>query len=273
MTSPEYPGTSSIAVASVVDVYTRGQSLKIQLIGENKISGDRCIFVSGALEISGNGSLNATGYTYGVYAGGDLTIDSAAISASTVGGTAVNSQGNLTIRNSNNVTGTSTGTRGIYGLDSITIEGSNVTGISTSSNFYSGIQSNGNITVKDSKLTAKSANDAGLVAPNGSLSIINSTVEAMTEFDDDEYGTFAIAGNQITISGGNVTATATGRYSHAICSYSTLDICGGATVTAKATSTGSYPAVYGAGVISVSDSRVTAVQREMRLFTPPPTSL
>lgn len=125
LTSPEYPGASSIAVPSAIDVYTRDQNLKIELTGENTISGDRCIFVSGSLEITGSGSLNVTGYTYGVYAGGDLTIDGASITANNASGNAISCQGNLTIRNSDCVSGATN--EGMVAVDTLSINNSKVT--------------------------------------------------------------------------------------------------------------------------------------------------
>ncbi len=261
LTSP-YASTPGALVDSAIDVYTSKQSLKIELIGENMISGDRCIFVSGSLEINGSGSLNATGRTYGIYAGGDLTIDNASVTASTSTTTnpAISSaRGAITIRNSNNVTSTSENSFGLLSDTSITIEGSTVTAISTSSMAYAGMRAyEGDIYITNSTVTANSDADAG-ISTNGNIIITNSTVNATTEFDDDEYGIYAIGGSKITISGGTVTATAAGKYSNAIYSWSSsIDITDGATVIAKAPNEGSYPAIFGNGGISVTDSNLTA---------------
>ncbi|MCD7845113.1 MAG: carbohydrate-binding domain-containing protein [Oscillospiraceae bacterium] len=263
LTSP-YPATAGALVEAAINVNTSGQSLNIELIGENTIAGGRCINVSGSLTISGTGSLNAEGQDRGVYAGGDLTIDGtdgATVTASTTtsAGGGIEAQGTLTIQNGATVTGTSSGADGIYGNNGITIEDSTVTGSSTSSDYYAGISSQGNISITNSTVTAESATDAGLAAYNGNLTITNSTVDATAGYDADGYGYCAICGNTITISGGSVTATDTGKEANAIYSFDgSIAITNGAAVTAKATNGESYPAVYGTGGVSISDSNVTA---------------
>ncbi|MFR1215398.1 MAG: hypothetical protein ACLSCV_12480 [Acutalibacteraceae bacterium] len=104
---------------------------------------------------------------------------------------------------------------GMYGDKGISISDSVVTAASTSSNYYSGMfSSSGNITIESSTVVASSANDAGIMT-NGDT-ITNSDVDATTEFPGgDDFGIFAI-GNNVSISGGTVKATAIGKYANAI---------------------------------------------------------
>ena len=261
LTSPAASGGSYVDPA----INVSGQHLTIQLIGKNTIEGGRCIYASNSLTISGNGSLVANGTTFTVRANaGDLTIDGATVYAS---GSDISAHGSMTIQNGADVTGISPNGRGIYATSGITIIGSTVKAESTSSNYYQGMHTQGDISITDSTVTGTSICESGLSAA-GNINIINSTVEATTNNNDS--GAVAINGNKVTISGGNVTATATGKYSNAIYSSgSTIEILNGATVTAKAPSESSYPAVYGTEGVSVSNSNLTAeAGGDVALYSP-----
>ena len=261
LTSPAASGGSYVDPA----INVSGQHLTIQLIGKNTIEGGRCIYASNSLTISGNGSLVANGTTFTVRANaGDLTIDGATVYAS---GSDISAHGSMTIQNGADVTGISPNGRGIYATSGITIIGSTVKAESTSSNYYQGMHTQGDISITDSTVTGTSICESGLSAAEN-INIINSTVEATTNNADS--GAAAINGNKVTISGGNVTATATGKYSNAIYSSgSTIEILNGATVTAKAPSESSYPAVFGAEGVSVSNSNLTAeAGGDVALYSP-----
>lgn len=79
---------------------------------------------------------------------------------------------------------------------------------STSSNYYQGMHTQGDISITDSTVTGTSICESGLSAA-GNINIINSTVEATTNNNDS--GAVAINGNKVTISGGNVTGNSYGK--------------------------------------------------------------
>ena len=85
-------------------------------------------------------------------------------------------------------------------------------------------------------------------------------MDATTEFPGgDDFGIFAIGGNNVSISGGTVKATATGKYANAIyASEGTLSISNGAEVYAKAESASAYPALYGTNGVTISNSTIDA---------------
>ena len=81
-----------------------------------------------------------------------------------------------------------------------------------------------NIIIENSSVNAASANDAGIMT-NGDIIITDSDVKATSEFpgvydDGDEIGIFAIGGENISISGGTVTAVSTGKYANGIYGFS-----------------------------------------------------
>lgn len=243
----------SNASAPAINVFTSNQGLNLVLIGENSLSGGQCMYVNGDLDISGSGTLTATGGAYAVMATRNVTIDGVTIEASTTGsaGAGVQShQGSVTIRKAK-VGATAQGTTGIYGSKGVSIENSEVTAKSASSQAYPGISaSSGDVIIKDSNVTAESANDWGIAAYNNNVTIEGSTVDATGLYE-------GIGGIEVRISGGNVTATATGAESNAIYGESLVSITDGATVTASAQDDGAYPAVWG-GSVSINGSTVKA---------------
>ena len=238
------------------------KSLTIEVQGENTITASQAIFVTGDLTITGNGTLTVNGTTYAVYSAGNLVISGANVKANTTGthGAGIHVNGSISIKDSDVVQSTSSGVWGMYGDKGISISDSVVTAASTSSNYYSGMfSSSGNITIESSTVVASSANDAGIMT-NGDITITNSDVDATTEFPGgDDFGIFAIGGNNVSISGGTVKATATGKYANAIyASEGTLSISNGAEVYAKAESASAYPALYGTNGVTISNSTIDA---------------
>ncbi|MCQ4794170.1 carbohydrate-binding domain-containing protein [Anaerofustis stercorihominis] len=253
--------------SSAIYVYTSNQGLNLVLNGTNTITGGQCMYINGDLNISGSGTLTATGTTYAVMATGNVTIDGVTVNASTTGksaGGVQSHQGSVTIKNAT-VNASAENSWGLYGNKGVSIENSTVTAKSTcSNNAWAGLSaSSNNIVIKNSNVTAESAYDHGIAAFNGDVEIIGGTVNATSTapgyIDNSGYevGGIGIAGNNVTISGANVTATATGAYANAICGWESVSIKENAEVTAKTTNNDGWTALWADSSISVSKSKVT----------------
>ncbi|MBS6693936.1 MAG: hypothetical protein KH316_01625 [Firmicutes bacterium] len=251
--------------APAIYVSAANKGLNLNVVGKNTISHDQCMSINGQLNISGEGTLDVTGKTYAIMATGGITIDGTVITASTTGssGGGIHSQSYIMIKNGADVTASSSGVWGIYGKGDITIANSRVESVSTSGNYYAGMMSSsGNIIIEDSSVNAVSANDAGIMT-NGDIIITDSDVKATSEFpgvydDGDEIGIFAIGGENISISGGTVTAVSTGKYANGIYGFSSVRISDNAEVVAETSNEDSWPALCGTSGISISSSKVSA---------------
>ena len=94
-------------------------------------------------------------------------------------------------------------------------------------------------------LNAVSANDAGIMT-NGDIIITDSDVKATSEFPvlmmmEMKSGIFAIGGENISISGGTVTAVSTGKYANGIYGFSSVRISDNAEVVAETSNEDSWP--------------------------------
>ena len=187
-------------------------NLKIELMGANTVTrtnspgSSRGIESKGDITISGSGTLKVSGgdisiedcASYGIYAGGNVTIEGATVTAS--GG------------NGNDIDYAS---YGIYAGGDVTVEGANVTASGGNGNaIYDdsyGIYAGGDVTVEDADVTAtggEAGGDSyGICAYEGIVTISGGTVEATgSEAGGDSYGLYAYEGG-VTISGGTVEAT------------------------------------------------------------------
>ena len=181
-------------------------NLKIELMGANTVTGRSCgIDSNGDITISGSGTLaviggdvSENGYaSYGIYAGGNVTVEGANVTAT---------GGNI-----------DDDSYGIYAGGEVTVEGATVTasGGDVSENGYAsyGIYADGDVTVEDADadVTATGGKAGvysyGIRAYEGSVTISGGTVEATGgEAGDDSCGICADDGS-VNISGGTVEAT------------------------------------------------------------------
>lgn len=105
------------------------KDLIINLIGTNTMRADQCIFVTGTLTITGEGSLTADGVSYAVAGLKGLTVDKTKVTANTTGNSSaaiLSSQGIVTIQNGATVEATSTNKSGISGTNGVTVTGGSI---------------------------------------------------------------------------------------------------------------------------------------------------
>lgn len=250
------------------------KDLIINLIGTNTMRADQCIFVTGTLTITGEGSLTADGVSYAVAGLKGLTVDGTKVSANTTGNSSaaiLSSQGIVTIQNGATVEATSTNKSGISGTNGVTVTvGSIVKAFAQNSEYDAALAaSSGEIKIENSTVTAASANAAG-ISTNGNITITDSAVEATSEFPGtDDFGIYAIGGNNVSISGGTVTAVSTGKGANAICAWDAINISNDAVVTAKAENSASYPSIFAENSVSISGGQVTTISGgDAGIFTP-----
>ncbi len=200
---------------------------------------------NGGVSITG-GKVTANGTSMGISAVNDITISSAKVTA-TADDAIYSSGGDVSITGGK-VTATGT-SKGITAVKDVTISNSEVTATGTSD----GIHANNDITISDSEVTA-TGNDA-IYAPGGGVSITGGKVTAKgSSFGIDAYG----SDKNITISGAEVTATATGTSGQAIYACGCVTINDGSIVS----STGSKYGIYANNDITISDSEVTATSND-----------
>ena len=238
-----------------------GQSLILELVGTNTITANQGISVTGNLTITGDGCLQVTGGTYALFAAKNLMIKGPTVTAASNGsgaGAIQAQQGTVTIKNSPSVTATNEAGRGISGQGGVQIADSKVTAtVTASSGLQAGIHAGGTgIVLTHSTVEASSTSGVGLNAAGaGGIHMTNSTVCAASS---SKWDSGIMADGDVTISGGKVTATAGGSQANAICSFGAVSIRDGADVTARATASDSYPALYGETGILISGSTVKA---------------
>ena len=228
--------------------------LKIELMGDNTVTGRSCgIDSNGDITISGSGTLaviggdvSENGYaSYGIYAGGNVTVEGANVTAT---------GGNI-----------DDDSYGIYAGGDVTVEGATVTasGGDVSENGYDsyGIYADGDVTVEDADVTAtggKAGVDSyGIRAFKGIVTISGGTVEATGgEAGGNSCGICADHGS-VNISGGTVEATGgeAGGSSYGI--YGTYNTSLGADSKTGVTITGGNVTATGGKVTDSSDEAVS----------------
>ena len=213
-------------------VTANGSNFGIQAGGSNKdvtikdaevkAEGNYAIYTpGGGISITG-GKVTANGTEYGIEAGGsnkDVTIKDAEVTA-----------------------------EGKYAID--TPGGVSITGGKVTANGIEyGIESNKDVTIKDAEVTAEG--NYAIYTLVGGVSITGGKVTA----NGTDYGIGASGSDKvITISGAEVTATATGTSGQAIYASGCVTINDGSIVS----STGSNYGIYANNDITISDSEVTA---------------
>ena len=192
-----YDEYSDAAISSTGD-------LKIELVGDNTVTGRSCgidsygditISGSGSLKVSGGDDISVDGYaSYGIYAGGNVTIEGADVTAS--GGEAEYEF-----------------SYGIYAGGDVTVEDADVTATGGKAGGDScGIRAyEGSVTISGCTVEATGGeaggNSCGLYADDGSVNISGGTVETTGgKAGGESYGIRAFKGI-VTISGCTVEAT------------------------------------------------------------------
>ena len=231
-------GFSYNTASASAAIYRTG-GLEIALLGENKVSNP-----------GGESGIN---HSFGIYAGGGLTISGSGSLAASGG------EG-------------STGSYGIYtDWGRVTVSGGGkVTATGGEAKYYSyGIYADGGITVQSGSITAEGGaaeNESyGIYVTRETLAISGGTVHATGGEVSGEYaysfGIFTLC--DITISGGIVHATggsATGSYAESCGIYVTrgdLTISGGTVNATGGTATGSC-GIYATMGVTISGGEVTA---------------
>ncbi len=229
--------------------------LTIELVGNNTVSIEKNssqIYASKALTIKGSGSLDVTGKTGTIFAGGLLTIDGATVTSTTLtewyGG--IESNTGIEIKNNANVEVKTDGGLGFQCLNGV-----------------GGI--NPYITISDSRVSLD-VGDAWAMGAASDITITNSEIDAKSDgvVIGSDFG-------DIIISGGTVTAVSNGSESNAIyAADGIVSISNGADITAKTTSESSYPAIYGNDGVTISGSEVTAESAgDCGIFSPETVSI
>lgn len=254
-----FEGRGSLVIPGII--YTN-RSLILSLSGESTVSGAdpqntmQAVFISGSLNVSGNGTLNANGgaRASGITVYGSMTIDGCTLIAAA--GDALN-------------------TDGLYGVicgGTLTVKSGELRGIGPGGepNMSVGINAGGLI-VEDGTVVGQGKNavtwSEGISAENNSIDIRGGNVRA-TAGDASNGFSQAMTATGISIRGGTVTATAgEARGAHhksaAICNYSApLSISAG-TVTATAGDAAGHNsasmAIFAANsTISISGGTVSA---------------
>lgn len=213
------------------------ESLTLQLMGSNKVdsssSGSGIFVDGGTLTITGDGSLEAAGMSYGIAnTAGTIIIENATVTATGTYNEGIHATGDLTITDA---TVTATGDSGIYAYTDVTIEDSTVTATGDDGR---GIHTGqGNITISGGTVKA-TGKEFGIYANNGGYSggmkvtISGGSVEAYATDDSDGIGIYAPGyDGEIAISGDNTQVTvgcATGLQADIV------NIAGGSTVSIEA---------------------------------------
>lgn len=238
-------------------IYAPNQkSLIINVIGDNTLTASQAIFVTGNLIITGSGTLTVTGTTYSIYAGQNLEIKGANVTASAAGnaGAIQANQGTVTITDSSNVIASNTNGNGIVGQGGVIIINSSVTSnVTAASGLKTGLQANGNgLEINNSTVNVSVTSGMGISAGVGGIRVTNgSTITAATSSEYDyAFGT----DGDIEISGSKVTATAAGVEANGMYAYGNLSISNQSEVNAS----GTYPALYGTDGVTISNSTVIA---------------
>ena len=264
------------------NVITSKGDLNIVLKGENNLTniGDESVLgiycsSSGNLNISGEGSLNIETKYDCIQTDGNVTIDSGTITITGIGygkgissasGNVIINGGELTIINKSdciytnhggttinggNITLKSTDSAGIYG-ERFTIAGGTVDVDAKTG----GIRSAYETTISDGKVTVKAIGDGNNsfgISGGNSLKVSGGTVTAEATGNGDCNG---IWGSKIAFEGGTITAVATGASNSNGISGGQITIKGG-TVTAEATGTGENSSGIN-GFVSLQGGTVTA---------------
>ena len=264
------------------NVITSEGDLNIVLKGENNLTniGDESVLgiycsSSGNLNISGEGSLNIETKYDCIQTDGNVTIDSGTITITGIGygkgissasGNVIINGGELTIINKSdciytnnggttinggNITLKSTDSAGIYG-ERFTIAGGTVDVDAKTG----GIRSAYETTISDGKVTVKAIGDGNNsfgISGGNSLKVSGGTVTAEATGNGDCNG---IWGSEIAFEGGTITAVATGASNSNGISGGQITIKGG-TVTAEATGTGENSSGIN-GFVSLQGGTVTA---------------
>lgn len=215
------------------------ESLTLQLMGSNKVdsssSGSGVYVNGGTLTITGDGSLEAAGMSYGIAnTAGTIIIENATVTATSTYNEGIHATGNLTITDA---TVTATGDSGIYAYTDVTIEDSTVTATATGDDGRGIHTGHGNITISGGTVKA-TGETFGIYANNGShsggmkVTISGGSVEAYATDDNDGIGIYAPGyDGEIAISGDNTQVTvgcATGLQADIV------NIAGGSTVSIEA---------------------------------------
>ena len=265
LTNCTLTNTKSVNIPAI---YAPNGDLKLELVGTNNITANQGIFTNGSLTITGEGSLNVNGTTYALYGSKGVSISGAKVTASNAKSNAALLAGNgaVSVTDGAEVNVSNSAGIGISGKNGVSIENSKVVStVTAESGIYAGISSSaGKVEITNSSVESSSACDAGIYAGN-SISISGSTVTV----EASSYGYSIGTEGNISISGGTVSAASAGAESNAIYAGGVIEITDNASVTAKATNEGSYPAGYGTSGGSVSGSRVEAESKgDAAIFSP-----
>ena len=233
-----------------------GGDVRIALEGENTAerSGDignfyaYAIYATGDITFSGNGCLEATGYSGGIRTNdGDIAVQGGTIEAIGEGGNGIQSGGSITISGGTveaNIQGGGSASA-IWAYGDITISGGEVTATATegTGDYYRcGIRAYGDITISGGTVTATGVK-AGIAAYKEDITISGDSKVTAT----GTHAGIGDGGGSVTISGSScVTAQATGEEGYGI------DV--GPSVTIS--STGTVTAIGGESCIE-DDSTVT----------------
>ena len=200
------------------------ESLTLQLMGSNKVdsssSGSGVYVNGGTLTITGDGSLEAAGMSYGIAnTAGTIIIENATVTATSTYNEGIHATGDLTITDA---TVTATGDSGIYAYTDVTIEDSTVTATATGDGGRGIHTGQGNITITGATVTATGGGDGGRGISAYDVSIENATVTAAGSATDDgsgnvtyggKYGIYSShtgnsSGGEVVIKNSTVTAKA-----------------------------------------------------------------
>lgn len=175
-------------------IYCEANEFNLQLVGENTIylsnAGDTYfgIYTSGAIDISGTGSLSVTSFS-GIFAMGDITVQDCSFEFSEIG---FSNMGNVSL---DNVT-IEAGYSAIGGYDSITVKNSTII---AGENAVM-IEDSGSLLVEDSSITVTNGRySSPIEVQYGSVSIKNSTLDFSVNAIEEESAMGILAGNQLTL--------------------------------------------------------------------------
>ncbi len=189
--------------------YGGSDTLKLELIGESNItyqSDDSSnksygIYSIGSIEVSGEGSLNATGDIYGVMCDGDITVNGGSLNATGNNGTAVSCDGDITV-NDGSLNATGNNGTAVYCRGDITINGGSLT---AHGNNGTTVSCNGDLTVNGGSMTAY-GNNGNTVWCNGDLTITGGSLTATGN------KTAVSCNGNLTVHDGSLNATGNSNY-------------------------------------------------------------
>jgi len=198
---------------SIGNVLYAGGSITVsgELLGDG-------VQAHGSITVKDDGDLNSASDGTGVYADGDITVESGSllgISTTDVSNCGVYASGSITVE-SGSLHGTSVGERGVYSGKSITVKSGSLTGTTPGdgSSTYSGVYARESISVYDGSLSG-TATDYGVKAASGGIFVYGGSLSGTAT---SESGCGVHTPGSITVTGGSLTGTGndTGVYAESI---------------------------------------------------------